>query len=68
MMGQHCMSHKINLAMQALSNLAMVSKLKDLFQFVYVYFSSFPNCHLEFIKLAKIMDIGGFKTFKNVKT
>jgi hypothetical protein len=65
-MGQHCMAHKTNLAMQALSNLTMVSKLEDLFQFVYAYFSSSPNCHLKFIKLAKIMEIGGFKTLKNV--
>jgi len=68
MMGQHCMAHKTNLAMQVLSNLAIVSKLKDLFQFVYAYFSSSTNCNLEFIALAKIMEIGGFKTFKNVKT
>ncbi len=35
---------------------------------MYAYFSSSPNRHLEFTKLAKIMEIGGFKTFKNVNT
>jgi hypothetical protein len=68
MMGQHCMAHKTNLTVQALSNLAMVSKLEDLFQFVYAYFLSSPNCHSELTKLAKIMEIGGFKTFNKVKT
>ncbi len=35
---------------------------------MYAYFSNSSNRHLEFTKLAKIMEIGGFKTFKNVKT
>jgi hypothetical protein len=30
MMGQHCMAHKTNLAIQVLSNLPMVAKLEDL--------------------------------------
>jgi hypothetical protein len=30
-MGQHCMAHKTNLVMQALSNLPVVSKLEELF-------------------------------------
>jgi hypothetical protein len=46
----------------------MVSKLEDLLKFMYTYFWSSPNHHLEFTKLAKIIGIGGFKTFKNVKT
>jgi hypothetical protein len=67
-MGQHCMAYKTNLAMQALSNLTMLSKLEDLLQFVYAYFLSSFNRHLEFTNLAKIMEIGGFKTFLNVQT
>jgi hypothetical protein len=30
MMGQHCMAHQTNLAIQVLSNLPMVAKLEDL--------------------------------------
>jgi hypothetical protein len=34
----------------------MVSKLEDLLQSLYAYFSSFPKRHLEFIKLVEIME------------
>jgi hypothetical protein len=67
-MGQQCMAHKTNHVMQALSNLPMVSKLEDLLQFVYAHFLGSPKCHLEFIKLVKIMEIGRFKILKNVET
>jgi hypothetical protein len=56
MMGHHCMAHRTNLAVQVLSNLPIVSKLEDLFQSLYAYISSSPKHHLEFIKLAKIIE------------
>jgi len=52
---------------QALSNLLMVSKLEDLLWSLYAYFLNFFNHHLEFINLAKIMEIKGFKIFLSVK-
>jgi hypothetical protein len=45
----------------------MVFKLEDLFQSLYKYFSSFPKHHLEFTKLAEIMEIEGQKVIQNVK-
>ncbi len=37
-------------------------------QSLYSYFSSSPKQHLEFIKLVKIVEIGGLKILRNVKT
>jgi hypothetical protein len=39
----------------------MVSKLEDLLQSLYGYFSNSPKRHLEFIKLAKIVETEGLK-------
>jgi hypothetical protein len=46
----------------------MVSKLANLFQALYKYFSSSPECHLEFYKLAKVVKTEGLKVLQNVKT
>jgi hypothetical protein len=62
------MAHRTNLAVQSLSSMPMVSKLEDLFQSLYGYFFSSPKHHLEFIKLAKIVEIEGLKIFRNVKS
>ncbi len=61
MMGQHCMAHWTNLAIQVLSNMAIVAKLENLLQSLYSYFSNSPKCHLEFTKLVEIMEIGRLK-------
>jgi hypothetical protein len=37
------MAHKINLVLQALSNLPMMAKLEELFQSLYFYFSCSLN-------------------------
>jgi hypothetical protein len=42
----------------------MVSKLEDLFQSLYKYLSG----HLEFTKLARIMELEGLKVVQNIKT
>ncbi len=55
-MGQYCMAHRTNLAIQVLSNLPMVAKLEDLLQSLYFYFSNSPKHHLEFTKLAKMVE------------
>ncbi len=64
----HCMAHETNLVMQSLSSMPMVSKLENLFQSLYGYFSSSLKHHLEFTKLAKIVEIKGLKVLLNVKT
>jgi hypothetical protein len=46
----------------------MISKLLHLFYSPYGYFSNSQKCHLEFSKLAKIVETKGFKVLQNVKT
>jgi hypothetical protein len=57
------MAHGTNFAVQNLSSMPMVSKLEDLLQSLYGYFSSSLKCHLEFIKLDKIVGTKGLKAF-----
>jgi ubiquinone/menaquinone biosynthesis C-methylase UbiE len=67
-MGVHCMVHSTNFAVQTLSHLAMVKRTKSLLSTFYNYFYKSPKRHLEFTKLAKIMETRGFKILKNIKT
>ncbi len=53
----HCAAHQTNLVVQSLSSMLMVSKLENLLQSLYGYFSSSPKHHLEFTKLVKIVEI-----------
>jgi hypothetical protein len=46
----------------------MVKRTKSLFSTFYNYFYKSPKRHLEFIKLAKIMETRGVKILKNIKT
>jgi hypothetical protein len=63
-----CIVHHTNLVVQVLSKLNMVNKLESLFQTLYAYFYKSPKRHLEFTKLAKIMEIKGNRPPNNVKT
>jgi hypothetical protein len=54
--GVHCMAHQINLAVQTFSHLPLISRIETFWQCLYVYFSHGPKRHLEFTKLAKIME------------
>ncbi len=56
MMGQHCMAHQTNLAIQVLLNLPMVAKLEDLLSSQCFYFYSSPKRYLKFIKLVEIVE------------
>jgi len=62
------MSHKMNLVMKSLFGMPMVSKLEDILQILYMYFSSSLNTCLKFLKLLEIMEIKGLKIFWIVKT
>jgi hypothetical protein len=46
----------------------MVSRLEGFFQTLYNYFSKSLKRHLEFTKLAKLMETNGAKILKNLKT
>lgn len=62
------MSHQTYLAVQALSNLPMVTKIKTLLQSLHSYFTSFLKIHLGFTKLAEIMETSGLKMLPTVRT
>jgi len=69
--GIHCTAHRMNLVVQSLSIMFLVSTLENLFQALYGYFSTSPKRHLElleFTKLAKIVETEGLKVLQNVKT
>jgi hypothetical protein len=68
MIGVHCMAHRTNLVVEPLSNLPMVEKLETLCQALYNYFTMNSKKHLEFQKLAYIMETKGLRMLKNVKT
>jgi hypothetical protein len=62
------MAHRANLPIQSLFTMFMVSKLEDLLQKNYGYFSSSPKHHLQFTKLVVIVKIKGPKVIQNLKT
>jgi hypothetical protein len=58
-LGVHCMAHRTNLAVEPLSNLPVVSKLESLCQALYTYFTMSSKKHLEFQRLADIVETEG---------
>jgi ribosomal 50S subunit-associated protein YjgA (DUF615 family) len=62
------MAHCINLAMQTLSKLPLMSHLENLLQTLHSYFAHSPKRHLNFIKLEKFMCTRRNKILQNVKT
>jgi hypothetical protein len=64
----HCFAHRTNLAVEPLSNLPIVKKLEDLCQVTYSYFSHSSKRHLEFQKLADVVETEGLAILRNVKT
>jgi hypothetical protein len=65
-MGVHCIAHRINLAMQPLSNLTFFFGLDVFMTNLHSYFSHSPKCHLKFQKLVVIIETNGNKILKNV--
>ena len=57
--GVHCMAYRTNLAVEPLSRLPLVSKLETLCQEIYNYFKHSSKKHLEFQKLANMVEIEG---------
>jgi ubiquinone/menaquinone biosynthesis C-methylase UbiE len=64
----HCVSHWTNLAMKELSSLPVIAKIENLLQSLYSYFARSPKRHLEFTKLAAVMETKGLKIIRNIKT
>jgi hypothetical protein len=62
------MAHRTNFVVQTLSHLPMVKRIEGLLSTFYNYFYKSPKRHLEFTKLAKIMETKGAKILKNIKT
>jgi hypothetical protein len=65
--GVHYMAHHMNLVVQTLSILPLVKCIESLLQTLHAYFAHSPKRHLEFTKLAKIMETKGNKILCNVK-
>jgi hypothetical protein len=68
MSGVHYMAHCTNLAIQTLSNLSLVGKIKNFFTSMHIYFAHNPKHPLEASKLAELLECKGNKIVKNIKT
>ena len=64
----HCMAHRCNLAFTTLSQLDIMSRIEGLLKSFHAYFKHSLKRHLEFVKLADVMETKGLKLLKNVKT
>ena len=64
----HCMAHRCNLAFKTMSQHDIMSRIEGLLKSSHAYFKHSPKRHLEFIKLAEVMETKGLKLLKNVKT
>jgi hypothetical protein len=62
------MAHRTNLAIQSLFTMLLVSKLENLLQTFYAYFSSSAKHHLQFTKFVAIVKIKGSEVIQNLKT
>ena len=57
----HNFAHRTNLVAEALSRVPLEQKLKSLCKSMHAYFSRSPKCHLEFMKLAKVVETEGLR-------
>jgi hypothetical protein len=64
----HDFSHRTNLAVEALSGLPIVKKLESFCKSLHAYFSGSPKRHLEFMKLAEVVETEGLKMLNKVQT
>ncbi|KAG0572981.1 hypothetical protein KC19_VG138700 [Ceratodon purpureus] len=67
-MGIHCMAHRTNLAVEALSKLEVVSRIEAMLASLFRFFSKSPKRHREYQALAEHMNSKGLKILRNVKT
>jgi hypothetical protein len=64
----HDFAHRTDLAVEAMSDLPFVQKLEALCKSLHSYFSVSPKRHLEFQKLAEVVETEGLKILKHVQT
>jgi hypothetical protein len=64
----HDFAHQTNLAVEALSGLPVVKKLESLCKSLHAYFSGSPKRHLEFTKLAEVVETERLKMLNKVQT
>ena len=57
-----------NLAVEALNDLLIVARIEEMLGSLYAFFVHSPKRHLEFVKLAKVMQSEGLKILKNIQT
>jgi hypothetical protein len=58
----------MNLAVEALEKLPILLKIEDMLQDLHGYFCKSPKKHMEFLKLAEVMDTKGLKILRDIKT
>jgi hypothetical protein len=63
----HDFAYRTNLAVEALSGLPVVKKLESLCKSLHAYFLGSPKCHLEFTKLAEVVETEGLKMLNKVQ-
>jgi hypothetical protein len=68
MHGVHCVSHRTNLAVKELSHLPVIQKIENILHVLHKYFARSPKRHIEFTKLAEVMETKGLKILRDVKT
>ncbi|KAG0595346.1 hypothetical protein M758_UG159400 [Ceratodon purpureus] len=68
MIGCHDVAHRTNLAAKALTELPLFESVEILLRKTHNYFSHSPKRHLEFVKLAEVMETKGLRLLKNVQT
>jgi hypothetical protein len=66
--GIHCFSHKMNLAVQTMSNYPMIARIESLLQSLHGYFCKSNKHYPELQKLANLMKTKRNKVLKNVTT
>ena len=62
------MAHRYKLAFKTLSQLDIMSRIEGLLKSFHAYFKHSPKRHIEFVKMAELMETKGLELLKNVKT
>jgi hypothetical protein len=66
--GMHCMSYRTNLVVQTLSQVSLVTRIEELLQGLYSFFSHSLKRNQEFADLANIVETTSQRILRNVKT
>lgn len=68
LLGIRCCSPKLNLAVQSLAEIDIVSQMEAFLTTPHAYFTKSPKKALEFSNLAQVIETGGRKILKHYKT